>query len=126
MKKLCLSIAITALGLPAFAGTQVGVSVAVNQPGFYGRVDIGTAPVRPVLIYPQPMVVVTRPVAVVQQPIYLRVPPGHAKHWRKHCGAYNACGQPVYFVQDGWYQQYYGGKHGQEGKGKGKGKQRHD
>jgi hypothetical protein len=36
-----------------------------------------------------------------------RVPPGHAKHWNKHCRKYNACGQPVYFVQDRWYQQVY-------------------
>src|SRR2546425_10235251 len=32
-------------------------------------------------------VVVAEPV----QPIYLHVPPGHAKHWRKHCHEYNAC-----------------------------------
>ena len=31
------------------------------------------------------------------------VPPGHRKNWRRHCGAYNACGVPVYFVQDRWY-----------------------
>ena len=41
---------------------------------------------------------VVQPVAgVVVQPIYLHVPPGHAKNWRKHCAHYNACGQPVYF-----------------------------
>jgi hypothetical protein len=126
MKRLCLSIAIAVLGLPAAAGTQVGVSVAVDQPGFYGRVDIGSVPVRPVLVYPQPVVVVSRPVAVVQQPIYLHVPPGQAKHWRKHCAAYNACGQPVYFVQEGWYQRYYGGKHGHSGKHKHKHKHKDD
>jgi hypothetical protein len=73
------------------------------------------------------------------QPVYLRVPPGHEKHWSKHCGKYGACGQPVYFVREDWYQTQYvpryakqeqyargegddhGSKHGQ-GKGKGKDK----
>jgi hypothetical protein len=35
------------------------------------------------------------------------VPPGHEKHWRKYCSQYDACGQPVYFVRDDWYQQTY-------------------
>ena len=38
------------------------------------------------------------------QPIYLHVPPGHAKNWRKHCHKYNACGQPVYFVVSDEYK----------------------
>jgi hypothetical protein len=47
------------------------------------------------------------PVGVVYQPVYLHVPPGHAKHWSKHCSKYNACGHPVYFVKDGWYNDVY-------------------
>lgn len=46
-------------------------------------------------------------VPVEQPPIYLRVPPGHAKNWRKHCHKYNACGERVYFVQNNWYQREY-------------------
>jgi hypothetical protein len=57
------------------------------------------------------------------QPIYLRVPPGHQKHWDKHCREYNACGVPVYFVREDWYQDHY--KHqdqrGDDDKGHGKG-----
>jgi hypothetical protein len=77
----------------AFA-SDVGVSISVGQPGFYGRIDIGDYPA-PQLIYRQPVI------------IYLRVPPGHAKNWAKHCRHYNACGQRVYFVQDGWYNREY-------------------
>lgn len=90
---------------------DVGVSVQISQPGVYGRVDIGR--------FPQPQVVFTQPVVVQPvdaqrvygrpapaQPVYLWVPPGHRKHWHKHCGAYGACGVPVLFVQDGWYQQH--------------------
>ena len=38
---------------------------------------------------------------------YLRVPPGHEKHWSKHCAQYHACGRPVYFVREDWYQKEY-------------------
>jgi hypothetical protein len=115
MKRACLSLTLAALALPAFAATNVGVSIGIDQPGMYGRIDIGRVMAPPLLMYPQPVLVVAPPVHVVQQPIYLRVPPGHARHWRNHCGAYNACGQPVYFVQEGWYRQHYEGRHGQEG-----------
>ena len=128
MRKICLSLAMAATALttlPALAATDVAVSIGISQPGVYGRIDIGRVPVAPVLVYPQPVVIVPGPVTVVQRPIYLHVPPGQAKNWRKHCGAYNACGQPVYFVQEGWYQSHYynGGKPGKHGK---KGKHKHD
>jgi hypothetical protein len=88
------------------AAADVGISVNVGHPGFYGRIDIGSFPPPPV-IYEQPVIIAPAPVAVVQRPIYLRVPPGHAKNWSKHCGRYNACGQRTYFVQDDWYQRVY-------------------
>ena len=99
-----------ALGI-ALAGAQaraadVNVSVSVGQPGFYGRIDIGAFP-PPVLVYPEPVVVQPVPVGVVRAPLYLYVPPGHAKNWRKHCKKYDACGYPVYFVQDRWYNEVY-------------------
>lgn len=90
---------------PALAA-DVGVSVSIGQPGFYGRIDIGSLPPPP-LIYPQPVVILPAPIAVVQEPIYLRVPPGHAQNWSRHCRHYNACGQRTYFVQDHWYQTEY-------------------
>lgn len=88
------------------AQTRVGVSIDIHQPGVYGRIDIGNYP-QPVLVYPQPMVVMPVPMAVYRQPIYLYVPPGHQKHWGKHCARYNACSQPVYFVQDQWVRERY-------------------
>lgn len=100
-----LALAAGVASLPARAA-DVGVSVSIGQPGFYGRIDIGSRP-PPVLIYPEPVVYAPAPYAVVQRPIYLRVPPGHAKNWGKHCARYSACGQPVYFVQDSWYQEQY-------------------
>ena len=84
---------------------DVGVSVSVGDPGFYGRIDVGNLP-PPALVYAQPIVVERAPGAI-RQPLYLRVPPGHAKHWNKHCRRYDACGYPVYFVQDRWYTDVY-------------------
>jgi hypothetical protein len=117
MKRTLLSLALAALAVPGFAATNVGVSIGIDQPGMYGRIDIGRVPASPVLLYPQPVLVVASPVAVPQPPIYLRVPPGHAQHWRRHCGAYNACGQPVYFVREDWYREHYAGRHGHNGHG---------
>lgn len=97
---------VLAASASAFAG-DVGVSVSIGQPGFYGRIDVGRAPSPPVLVYPQPVVIEPVPVAVHRAPIYLRVPPGHASDWRRYCGRYDACGQPVYFVQDRWYREQY-------------------
>jgi hypothetical protein len=107
MKRLLCALATmaAAVTVPALAA-DVGVSVQVGEPGFYGRIDIGNYP-RPQVINPQPVVIQPVPVGVVSQPIYLRVPPGHAKHWAKHCSRYHACGQPVYFVQDSWYSNEY-------------------
>ena len=95
---------------PGAFAADIGVSVEIGQPGFYGRVDIGSAPT-PVLVYPQPVIVQPAPVAVVRQPIFLHVPPGHAKNWSKHCHRYSACGQPVYFVQEQWYEEVYVPRH---------------
>lgn len=50
---------------------------------------------------------VLRAIPMNRPPIYLRVPPGHAKHWSKHCHEYNACGERVFFVQDSWYNREY-------------------
>ena len=96
-------IAAMAAALPVQAA-DVGVSIAISQPGVYGRIDIGRFP-QPVLIVQQPVLITRPPVYVETPPIYLWVPPGHQKNWRKHCGHYNACGQPVYFVQDNWYRE---------------------
>lgn len=109
MKRFLFAAALAAASAPALAG----VSIDVAQPGLYGRIDIGSFP-QPQLIYPQPVIIQPVPVSTVRQPIYLHVPPGHAKDWRKHCGKYNACGQPVYFVQEGWYNSVYAPRRGRD------------
>ena len=105
LKRLLISGFLLAMSGTALAA-DVGVSISVGQPGFYGRIDIGDYP------YPPPRVIYSRPIIVhrhvdVYEPLYLRVPPGHAKNWSRYCGRYDACDYPVYFVQDNWYNNVY-------------------
>lgn len=119
--KILFTAALAALALPASAA-DVGVSISIGEPGFYGRIDIGDYP-RPRVIYAEPMIIHPVPVGVRYQPLYLHVPPGHAKNWRKHCKHYDACGRPVYFVEERWYNDiyvpaYHEKHHGPKGHGK--------
>ncbi len=137
--QLACSVAVAWLALTgAAAATDVGVSVQISQPGVYGRVDIGRFP-QPQVVVAQP-VIIARPVVVVQapqpQPVYMWVPPGHRQNWRKHCSQYRACGVPVYFVQDQWYDEKVRGhgkekykdknKHLEKSRGHGKGQGKHE
>jgi hypothetical protein len=139
MKTFVLAAAFAAMALPVLAapqnqGPDIGVSVQISQPGVYGRIDIGRFP-QPQVVVAQP-VIIQRPVYVQQaqvqqpqmyrapEPVYMWVPPGHRKNWRKHCREYNACGVPVYFVRDDWYDKKVKG-HGRDD-GPGKGRDKHD
>ncbi|NRF67922.1 hypothetical protein HLB44_13090 [Aquincola sp. S2] len=137
MKNISATLLAIAATLAALSGTaqaaDVGVSINISQPGVYGRIDIGRFP-QPAVVVAQPVLIAPQPVVVHQpvQPVYLWVPPGHRKNWRHHCRAYGACGVPVYFVQDGWYQQHvmvHSDKHHKgkgHGHGHGHGKNKHD
>ncbi len=115
MKRFLCTMALLVAGASPVVA-HAGVSVSVGEPGFYGRIDIGGMPPPP-LIYAQPIEVLPAPVGVVQAPIYLRVPPGHARHWSRHCRDYDACDRPVYFVQDRWYENVYVPRYREHGYG---------
>ena len=103
---LALLLAATSAG----AQPSVGVSIGINQPGVYGRIDIGNlAP--PPLVYARPIIIAPPTVVARQEPVYLYAPPGHQKNWAKHCARYSACGQPVYFVQERWIRERYEANH---------------
>jgi hypothetical protein len=104
MKSIVFGVALCAAAFPALA--QTNVSISVGQPGFYGRIDLGDFAPQPVLYAPQPVIIRQVP-HYVAEPVYLRVPPGHRKHWAKFCGRYDACGRPVLFVRDEWYTNTY-------------------
>ena len=111
MKNFVLAASLL-LAAASAATANAAVTVSIGQPGFYGRIDVGNYPA-PELIYAQP-VIVERPQYYSARPIYLRVPPGHAKNWSKHCRRYNACNQEVYFVQDSWYNNQYAPRYRQQ------------
>jgi hypothetical protein len=109
--------ALTALATPLAAqangGVAVGggVTVTVNRPGVYGHVVLGGLPPppvvlsRPVIVHQPPPQRVTlgAPVLVAPPPpLYVYAPSGHQRKWHKHCHRYDACGRPVYFVQESW------------------------
>jgi hypothetical protein len=137
VKRLLFAVISTIVATPAFAA-DVSASIGISQPGFYGQINIGDFP-RPAVIYAEPVWVVRPAKVVYVQPVYLHVPPGHEKHWSKHCDKYDACGRPVYFVREDWYQTQYvphqqrqdhyaraesDGHHEKHDNGKGKGKDR--
>ena len=126
MRKLKLGCAAAAVFLPAVTAlaADIGVSIGIAQPGVYGRIDIGRFPQPPAVVAPQPVIIEPpRLVVAKPQPVYLWVPPGHQKDWGKHCNKYNACGVPVYFVRQDWYEEkVMGPQRGNGGNGHGQGK----
>src|SRR5258705_9550906 len=106
-----------ALGIPSAHAQYANVIISGEiQPGVYGHVQIGNAP--PPVLYAEPVIIVRE--RRRYEPVYLHVPPGHAKHWDKHCHKYGACNRPVYFVKSREYDPGY--RHDQgNGKGHGKG-----
>src|ERR1700731_5387867 len=110
---LSVLLSVLAFGtvVPLAQAQNVSISATITGeivPGVYGHVVLGNRP-HPPLVYAQPVVAV--PVVVAQpvpmEPIYLHVPPGHARNWRKHCHEYNACNRPVYFVRSAEYEPEY-------------------
>lgn len=114
MKHLLIAVTLAAAAATASA-SDIGVSLNIGQPGFYGQIDIGGYP-PPQVIYRQPRVI--HQVQDDRAPVYMRVPPGHAKNWRRHCGQYNACGQRVLFVKDNWYRNQYVPRHQEQHSGR--------
>ncbi len=112
MKRFLIAAALAAFSAttPAFAA-DLGISLNIGQPGFYGRLDIGGHP-QPQVIYRHPTMV--ERVDLGRAPIYLHVPLAHARHWSRHCREYNACGERVLFVRDSWYNREYAPRYRQQ------------
>jgi len=125
MKKVMAMLLAAGAAVSALAQPSVGISIGINQPGLYGRVEIGDLP-SAALVLPQPVIVAPPAVVVQRRPIYLYVPPEHQRDWRRYCGRYGACGQPVYFVQENWVRERYGQEHPGWDRGRGHDDHGHD
>lgn len=102
---ISLLIPLLALFTARTAPAEVSVSINLGEPGYYGPIAMDD-------YYPDPRLMYYEPVVIDHahrhgHPLYLHVPPGHAKNWKKHCRHYDACSRPVYFVQDSWYSDVY-------------------
>ena len=99
--------AIFALASVHATANDLGISLRIGQPGFYGEIQLGDYYPAPELIYPEPVIIHSPQVHISQPPIYLHVPPGQASLWHRYCYHYNACNQPVYFIRENWYNNVY-------------------
>jgi hypothetical protein len=103
-----VSMAAVALaGASVARAGDLGIHIILSgqvAPGVYGQVRIGNESPPP-LVYAQPMLI--EQLEAPPPPVYLHVPPGHARNWRKHCREYNACNRPVYFVRSAEYEPDY-------------------
>ncbi len=122
--KTILAVAL-AIGVVGTATAQTSVSIGINQPGVYGRINIGDVP-QPGLYRTEPVIIARPRVAIERQPVYLYVPPTHQQNWRRYCGQYGACGQPVYFVRDEWVRERYEHEHPGWNRGRHRGWDKHD
>ena len=114
MKKLLMAAFLVSAASGAMAQN---IDIDLGGSGYYGRIDLGNLS-RPPVIYQQPMIIERSADYRRMEPTYLRVPPGHAKKWSKHCARYDACGRPVYFVQDSWYSNTYAPRYRQTREGR--------
>ena len=101
MKKFIISIAL--LTVPLLAMANIGVSINIGQPNYYGQIQLDNMP-PPALLYPNPIIIQPVP-GVGYSPLYLRVPEVQYRNWRFYCGRYHACGRRVYFVTDIWVRR---------------------
>jgi len=87
---------------------MAAVSVSIGEPGFFGRIDLGGGA-------PPPEVINTQAGDHRASLVYgqraadlpARTARPRARLWAAIAPAYNACGQPVYFVRDDWYTNVY-------------------
>ena len=116
LSTLRLAIGVAVLGAcAAQSAAAADVSISINQPGVYGRVNIGEPVPQAAWVNASPMVITQSPMAAQRQPIYLYVPPAQSSNWSRYCGRYGACAQPVIFVQDRWVRDRHAqGRHGRD------------
>lgn len=85
--KLSALLMLSAATLLSIKATAAPVEVRLSAPigtNAYGQVVIGGP------VYSQPVYV---------EPVIVYAPIEHQRHWHRWCGQYDACGQPVRFIE---------------------------
>lgn len=107
MNKMLRSMILGGAYVLLLSAASTASAVVLGEPGYYGAIDVGHGPI-PQLVYPQPVWIRPAPVGIMPPaPLYLRVPPRVWRHWPTFCQQYQACGRPVYFVREAWYQRVF-------------------
>ena len=91
--------------VPALAA-DVSASIGISQPGFYGQINIGDFP-RPPVIYAQPVWVAASGEGGIRAADLPARATGPREALEQALRQYGACGRPVYFVREDWYQTEY-------------------
>lgn len=69
------------------------------RPGIYGRIVVQRDAPPPPVIHARPVIATSKLVPAGVEPVYLYVPPGQVRKWKKNCARWKACEQPVLFVR---------------------------
>lgn len=94
---LAASTAAASAALPAGAYHNVTTGGPL-RPDVYGRIEVrGQVP--PPVIFKQPVVASSALDTPRRSPVYLYVPPGQVRHWKRNCAKWKACDVPVLFVR---------------------------
>jgi hypothetical protein len=81
---------------PAYRNITKGGAL---RPGIYGRIVVKAKAPPPPVIYPQPVIASQVIVPETVKPVYLYVPPGQVRHWKRNCARWSACDEAVLFVR---------------------------
>jgi hypothetical protein len=93
------ALAATSLVSHAQAGNWRNVTAGGPlRPGIYGRIEVRGA-VPPPVIYHRPVMASHLLLPPDAKPVYLYVPPGQVRKWKRNCARWKACDEAVLFVR---------------------------
>ena len=103
---LCVLLTATT-GSPVVAGPENAPKYA--PAGTFGRVDLSGLKKKPKVINKKPIVIDTPALRARQKasgpvkPSYIFAPRVYYTGWERFCSRYDACAEPVYFIDHDWY-----------------------
>lgn len=96
---LACTMAAAHAGGPRHASWRNVTAGGTLRPGVYGRIVVKGHAAAPPVIYARPVIASNPFVPANARPVYLYVPPGQVRHWKRNCARWGACDQPVLFVR---------------------------
>jgi hypothetical protein len=103
MKRFMGMAALAALTTASSGGGSLN---AASTESPHGTVDVRNFS-RPDLVSPHPVIIRFMSAQMLARALYLHVPQAHRTEWAGYCHFYQACGHPVYFVTEKWFDRVY-------------------